>query len=241
MMVDKSFFVLTGETAKHLEIQHQIVDAIKTRKLKLGDKLPGEEVLAKELDVSKAVVRNAYLNLIQEGWIKRLPKKGLLVFPSITSHTFSTKLQSVGYDIASAGLIPKVKFLNREIIINTSLSAFNKGERLLKVFRLFYADDLPIFLMESYYSLDRFSKLESIDIETIEFFDYFRHEYGVSVARIKRSFKAILMPKDIANYLETSANSGCFEVNACAYDKDSICVEYSLTYSIGDQFSIELN
>lgn len=239
--MDKSFFALTGKTAKHLDLQQQIVEAIKAGRLKLGDKLPGEEILARELNVSKAVVRNAYLDLIKLGWIRRLPKKGLIVFPAFTSHTFSTQLQSVGYDIRSAGLTPKVKFLNQETMVNSSLSAFHPGERLLKVKRLFFAEDVPIFVMESYYSLDRFSKLESLDLKTIEFFNYFKHEYGVNVTRIKRSFKAILMPKEIAELLETSADTGCFKVNAYAYDKDNLCVEYSLTYSIGDQFSIELN
>ena len=48
-------------------------------KLKFGDKLPSKRSFAKNLDISTITVENAYAQLMAEGYIYSLPKKGYFV------------------------------------------------------------------------------------------------------------------------------------------------------------------
>lgn len=231
---------LNGQQAMHFDLYTQVVKGIKERQLGIGDKLPTEESLSLQLGVSKAVVRNAYHNLIKNEWVRRIPKKGLIVYPNLTSTTFSTKLQSVGYDIEETGSKANVVFIEKEILVNKNLNCFSKEEKLLHIKRLFKADSFPIFVMDSYYSLNRFPKLEHLDYENLEFFKYIETNYQIKVKNIKRTFKPILMPKEFAQILMTTPDTACFRVNSRALDQEGFCIEYAISHSIGDQFSIEL-
>ena len=48
-------------------------------KLKSGDKLPSKRNFAKNLDISTITVENAYAQLMAEGYIYSLPKRGYFV------------------------------------------------------------------------------------------------------------------------------------------------------------------
>lgn len=232
----------SGHQAKHTEIQAHIIKAIQNHSLNLGDRLPPEDQLSKELGVSKAVVRQAYQELTKEGWIRRSPKQGLIVFPELTSHTFSTKLQSIGYDIQAIGLTPSMELLNRSILADHDfIEEFSQTEKLLKVTRLIKADHISLFVMNSYYSLDRFPLLEKQDLAHLEFFKYLQQEYTIQIKSIQRFFTPMKMTKDIAKLLTVPVDTPCFKVVSIARDQNSECVEYGISYSLGDHFSIELN
>ena len=240
-MVDLNI-TFTGHQAKHTEIQAHIIKAIQNHTLNLGDRLPPEDQLSKELGVSKAVVRQAYQELTKEGWIRRSPKQGLIVFPDLSSHTFSTKLQSIGYDIQAIGLTPSMHLLNSSILSSQDfIEDYGPTEKLLKVSRLIKADHISLFVMDSYYSLDRFPSLEKQDLEHLEFFKFFQQEYNIQIKSIQRFFTPMKMPKESAILLSVSADTPCFKVISIAKDQDNQCVEYGISYALGDHFSIELN
>ena len=64
-------------THKYLIAQNKIRQAIGS--LKIDDRLPGERVLAKELGISYMTVRKAVENLVAEGVLYKVPKKGCYV------------------------------------------------------------------------------------------------------------------------------------------------------------------
>ena len=64
-------------THKYLLAQNKIKQAIEL--LKIDDRLPGERVLAKELGISYMTVRKAVENLVDEGVLYRVAKKGTYV------------------------------------------------------------------------------------------------------------------------------------------------------------------
>ena len=56
-----------------------IRDDIKSGTLKAGEKLPSKRTLAKNLGVSTITVESAYAQLISEGYVYSLPKRGYFV------------------------------------------------------------------------------------------------------------------------------------------------------------------
>lgn len=67
--------------------------------LEIGDKIPGERVLAKDLGISYMTVRKAVDNLVGKGVLSRIPKKGTYV----ASHNEVTaKTKNIGYFLDSS-------------------------------------------------------------------------------------------------------------------------------------------
>ncbi|MGB5716908.1 MAG: GntR family transcriptional regulator [Gammaproteobacteria bacterium] len=85
------------ETYKHkyLFAQNKIKQAIKN--LKIDERLPGERVFAKELGISYMTIRKAVENLVEEGVLYKIPKKGTYV-----ADPDKVELKYIGYFLDSS-------------------------------------------------------------------------------------------------------------------------------------------
>lgn len=61
------------------QIKEQIKSKIVSGELKCGDFLPSIRVLARDLRCSVITTKNAYLELVKEGYVKTIPAKGYFV------------------------------------------------------------------------------------------------------------------------------------------------------------------
>ena len=72
-------FVDLGSDSLYEHLYKCIKNDIMNGKLKSGDKLPSKRNFAKNLDISTITVENAYAQLMAEGYIYSLPKRGYFV------------------------------------------------------------------------------------------------------------------------------------------------------------------
>lgn len=72
-------FVDLGSDSLYEYLYKCIKNDIMNGKLKSGDKLPSKRSFAKNLDISTITVENAYAQLMAEGYIYSLPKRGYFV------------------------------------------------------------------------------------------------------------------------------------------------------------------
>lgn len=69
--------------AKYMTIVQYITDSIISNKFKISEKLPSEEELMKQFNVSRIVVSNAMRIVSDTGLIKRIPGKGTFVISNV--------------------------------------------------------------------------------------------------------------------------------------------------------------
>ncbi len=72
-------FVDLGSDSLYEHLYKCIKNDIMSGQLKSGDKLPSKRSFAKNLDISTITVENAYAQLMAEGYIYSLPKRGYFV------------------------------------------------------------------------------------------------------------------------------------------------------------------
>ena len=105
---------MTRSTPKYRLVEEKIKLAIKHREI--VDKLPGERTLAKEFGYSYMTIRKAIDNLVAEGILYKLPKKGTFVTDRKTG---KKKTNIIGYFLDNsikAGLIsPYYSFIFNEL------------------------------------------------------------------------------------------------------------------------------
>mgnify|MGYP000153256295 CR=1 FL=1 len=67
----------------YLQLANQFIDLIKERKLIPNTKLPGSRILANLLNVHRKTVVACYEELLLQGWVESIPKKGTFVHSSL--------------------------------------------------------------------------------------------------------------------------------------------------------------
>jgi len=69
--------------ALYLQLSNQIIQLIKKQVLAPNVKLPGSRMLAEELSVHRKTIVAAYEELLLQGWVESIPKKGTFVNPNL--------------------------------------------------------------------------------------------------------------------------------------------------------------
>lgn len=69
----------------YLQVKKQILDQIRSGKIKVGSKMPTERELATSLGVSRNTISSAYNELEKEGIIKSYQGKGTFVIEEVSS------------------------------------------------------------------------------------------------------------------------------------------------------------
>jgi GntR family transcriptional regulator/MocR family aminotransferase len=65
--------------ALYLQLSNQIIQLIKNQTLVSNTKLPGSRTLAEQLDVHRKTIVACYEELLLQGWVESIPKKGTFV------------------------------------------------------------------------------------------------------------------------------------------------------------------
>ncbi|MCZ4408530.1 PLP-dependent aminotransferase family protein [Cryomorphaceae bacterium 1068] len=63
----------------YLQLSNQFIDLIKDRTLPPETKLPGSRTLAEQLNLHRKTIVACYEDLLQQGWIESIPKKGTFI------------------------------------------------------------------------------------------------------------------------------------------------------------------
>ena len=104
------------EKSLYIQLYELIKKDILSGKLRGGEKLPSKRAAAKHLGVSVITIENAYAELLGEGYIYSLPKKGYFVSeisalspapaPQNPTTAFVRKKENYRFDFSSNGVIP---------------------------------------------------------------------------------------------------------------------------------------
>ena len=76
------FTIEDSPIPKYVQLRDQLITAVESGRLALGDQLPTEDALVRDLGVSRNTVRQAIGELLQRGWVIRERGRGTFV-----SHT----------------------------------------------------------------------------------------------------------------------------------------------------------
>ncbi len=95
-------FSETGKTSLYEQLYHSIKDDILSGTLKCGDKLPSKRSFAKHLNISTITIENAYAQLLAEGYLYSIPKKGYYVSDITELTVFSSEVSHKKADMPSS-------------------------------------------------------------------------------------------------------------------------------------------
>lgn len=228
----------------YFQLKAQLLDLLKEGVFQPGDKLPTEVEFCELLDISRPTVRQAFMELINEGYINRMKAKGTFVAEPKIEGFFFQKLSSFDQEMRSLHLTPSTSVLVGEVITAPEIcrEVFDQSERVFHLERLRYANDQPMVLVNTYVPYQRFPGIEQVDFEATSLYDVMEQSYDTPIIYVDRSVEARLAPTREAKLLGIDAKQALMHVKTTAYNKDDQPMEFSIADYRGDrnQFKMRL-
>lgn len=228
----------------YFQLKAQILDLLKAKVFQPGDKLPTEVEFCELLDISRPTVRQAFMELINEGYITRRKAKGTYVAQPKIEGVFFQKLISYDEEMRSLQLTPATKVLACEVIAapDHCKAVFANSDQVFHLERLRFADDQPMVLVNTYVPYERFPGLEKIDFTTMSLYEVMDQQYHTPIVYVDRSVEARNAPAREAKLLEIDLKQALMHVKTIAYDDQDQPTELSVADYRGDrnQFKMRL-
>jgi len=232
----------------YYQLKKQILFLIENAIIKDGELLPPENDLCKILNVSRPTIRQAFTELVNEGYLNRYKGKGTFVSSPKVNDRFFSKLESFHDEMVEKGynpktLVVKVEKINGPHEANERLS-LPLSAPLIYLSRVRSVDVTPLVYVETFLPFDEYKLLMQVDLTVNSLYDSLEKLYHIRVNRVKREFVAINARLKEAELLQIAQNKALIQVKTVAYSSDvPNPVEFSIARYRGDlnKFSVELS
>jgi GntR family transcriptional regulator len=234
----------------YYQLKMQVLQLIENSVIKAGDPFPPENDLCEALDVSRPTIRQAFTELVNEGYINRYKGKGTFVSAPKVNDRFFSKLETFHDEMVEKGYSPHTKVIKLEKIdgpheANERLAIpLNAPLIYLSRVRSAEADTVPLVYVETFLPYTDYKNLMRTDFSVHSLYDSLEKQYHIRVNRVRREFEAVnACPKD-AELLQIARNKAISLVKTVAYSSDTPNpVEFSIARYRGDlnKFSVELS
>jgi GntR family transcriptional regulator len=216
------------------------------RKLRSGDRLPGDHELCQEYGVSRPVVRQALSELQYEGVLERIKGRGTFVAPQLTSQSLVQSLTGLHDDVLAMGRTLhsevrtlKVTAADPDVAGRLEIPA---GTAVVVVERLRFVDDEPWVYAISHVSAALAPDLVDQDLREQSLYALLERRYGLRLLRSRRSVEAHVADARLARDLGIPRHGPVLKLINVSFGADNRPVETFIAYHRGDRsrFEVEL-
>lgn len=217
-------------------VTHQLIDEIKTGKYKDALRLPPEDALAKEFNVSRSMMRECLTELERVGMLNRRKGIGTLINRRIINTPTRLDLISgvdyvfaeFGYETSSPYVsISKIK-ADEEVAANLEIPV---GAPVILMERLVSANGKPAMFLNDFISV---AMLPRDDYETEEvgtsIFQFLEEEAGITTNLFLTEIRSIALPEKAARLLEMEEGAPILYLSELGFDFQNNPVLYSQEY-----------
>ena len=224
-------------------IEKDIREKIEKGIYKEGDLLPTEKSLCEQYKVSRVTVRHAIDGLVEAGILVRDFGKSASVsrrrFPRELNRLNGLYEELEAKGIKCSSYILSQKTVVMDEALGKKLKCL-KGEYVLQIERLRYADGVPL-CYQKIYVLDRYGK--KLDVPALSQNSLYRmleERCGVVLSHADQSISAELSTYRISALLELGGQVPMLKVVRQAYTEQDECIEYSENYYVSQYYKLSM-
>lgn len=238
----KEYFLIDKKLPVPLyyQLKKQILKLIDEGYFKPGDKLPTEAELCELLDISRPTVRQAFSELITEGYIFRKKAKGTFVSQTKVEGYFFQKLSSYNEEMESLGLHPSTRVIGCSIILAPEFCEKLHTDKVVHLQRIRYADEKEMVYVETYLPFERFLNIQEYDFTKFSLYEIMEKDYNCDIAYVDRIVEAAHADKNVKKYLNMKEDDIILHVHTTAYTKENEAVEISIASYHGQRNSFTM-
>lgn len=221
------------------QIEEHILKGIQNGDMEPGDRIPSQNKLARECQVSRATVQRALEHLIMEDVLYSQPGKGIYVaspperqrLPVLQS--FSQSFRAMGHRVRADLLLSETITVSPYVARSLALA---DGEDVIRVKRLQHVDDQPMMLETVYLAADRFQAVMERDLRHESLLQIVQEVGGVRIGGSSVAIEAGVANWEEARILNVQGGNPLLTVEEIDYDTDEQPIRFSRNKFRGDQF-----
>ncbi|API91788.1 MULTISPECIES: GntR family transcriptional regulator [Virgibacillus] len=230
----------------HAFIKEELLNQIKAKKYKPGDKIPTELELCKDFNVSRTTVRTALNQLTLEGYLERHQGRGTFVADQKLKQTLTQTVKRYSDQVAVQGkeaeifvlsitVIPANEFLSQQLEVS-SKDPIQRIERIRK------ANNEPTQYEIAFIPWDVAPGITKEQAAS-SLYASLKTDFDVHIAKTMEHIEITLADEICSKHLDCELNAPCFHIETIAENENQEKVEYSRAYFRGDKtnFVIERN
>jgi GntR family transcriptional regulator len=237
--IDKSI-----PTPLYFQVEKIIRDGILTGELSTGDMIPTENELMDQYNVSRATIRHAILNLVNDQLLRREKSKGTFVTqPPERLHIFESLSWFSKY-LEKTGIPYSTKILEQAVITpDRSVSDhlnLKPDELVYYVRRIRYLNETPYLLDEHFVPYRLCHGIENIYNDDRSLYDTLRSDFGINLDHGWREFEPAIPTREVTDVLEIYPKTPVLIVRSCIKDPNELPVDYFIA-TIHGRFYVDIS
>jgi GntR family transcriptional regulator len=217
-------------TPLYFQLKQILQDAIETGDLKVGDAIPTEMELVNQYGLSRATVRQAVLQLVNEGYLHREKGKGTFVTPPPAKIPLLESLRWFSGEMARKGILHGTRVLEQSIIPVPERPAeclkVAVGTTIFFLKRLRLLNDRPYLIDRHYIPYELCRGIERHDLEHVSLYKTLMEEYGFDLHHGWRELQPVIPAKEDIDLLGIYASTPLLYVESTVSDRDGKPLDY---------------
>lgn len=224
------------------QITNAITLSIENGEFAAGVQLPSQRELCKKYNTSLMTIRRVLDELHREGLTRSIPGRGIFVRQKAMPNEYGSL---IGFEtqMARLGLKPFSKTLEARIIPATIFLAqmlkIQPGSPVVYVYRLRFANDLPMSLYKAYLPHDLCPGILEKGLLEGSLFSILRNEYHMHLIGSRNTASAVLPDSDANKFFKLSEPVALLLREQITYLDTGEIIEYSRNLTPGDSFCIQ--
>jgi GntR family transcriptional regulator len=190
--------------------------------------LPSERAWVKELGVSRITVRQALMELVQQGYLYTVPGKGFFVGERKNARELNAFLSFTAASEAR-GEVPSSRVIDARLVPATVAVAHDlgiaPGAEVVKLKRLRLASDVPVMVQESLLPHARCPGILEKDLAGLSLFATLQEAYHLALVRAETTITARLADRAEKKALGLEEPGVVLVVDQLSYASDGLPVE----------------
>ena len=207
-----------------------------------NDSMPSEMALAAQFGVSRGTVKQALLDLVNEGIIYRRQGSGTFVSEPRITRSFD-RLPSFTEDIRRMGKGPETRILSLKQVpappFLLALFGLRKDETVTKFKRVVSTEGTPVVVVTSYLNPHVYPDLRSDEIKE-SLYEALKNKYGFIPTSARDTYSIVDVAPQTAALLKCKKNSSVCFSQRIAYLSDGRTAEYVESFIRSDRFKFNI-
>ena len=243
-MLDSSQINKSVPIPLYFQLKELILSEIKNGQYKRDDLIPTEKELSEIFDVSLTPLRQAIMELVQEGWLYRVKSKGTFVSRPKINQDFIKTLESFNDQIKRSGRTPNTELLDFRILTVPEhvcvILKLQPKDKVIYIHRKRSADNEPIVMVKTYLPYNKCSFVMEHDLAKESLYHILAQKDESNIYQIKRLIEAVdATAYDVKN-LNIKRGKAIHQFNSIGYNMFGEPIEYSLARYRGDTNTFEV-
>ena len=229
---------------KYQKVMNDIKNDVISGIYAVGNQLPSEVELQEKYKVSRVTLRRAVDQLVKDGYVKKVQGKGTYVrnFKKIKRLIRHASIESFSKIVIENEMTPKTKVLSiKECKFQLDISNYNGlTEQAINVWRLRYADNVPVTIENNYFPSPRFKKILEMDMSQ-SLYNLFYLQFGIKSLHTKKATISIVASSyELAQLLDCSVGFPLFLLETIITDDCGNVVQVAEEYIMSNRYQFEL-